>query len=209
MNTGQSGPFILAILMATLTACGGSGSNSGIPEDLAYPLPIEPVPSPDEPAPEDPPEEPAPEDPPESPPTDPEPEETPIIGNIIEGSWRSIPCIAKDGLSSRITLIFSDGVITRQANSYASNNCSGTPSNFTLTGAELSYQFDSITLSSEGLETDLYRISSGYTLISIEYDTMCFSEGFYAAEETHSFNFVDKDEASETINFTNCLQRSN
>src|SRR5690554_3374231 len=101
--------------MATLTACGGSGSNSGIPDDLAYPLPIEPVPSPDEPS---------PEDPPENPPTDPEPEETPIIGNIIEGSWRSIPCIAKDGLSSRITLIFSDGVITRQANSYASNNCS-------------------------------------------------------------------------------------
>lgn len=200
MNTGQSGPVILSILMAALTACGGSDSNSRIPDDVAYPLPIEPVPSPDEPA---------PEDPPESPPTDPEPEETPIIGNIIEGSWRSIPCIAKDGLSSRITLIFSDGVITRQANSYASNNCSGTASNFTLTGAELSYQFDSITLSSEGLETDLYRISSGYTLISIEDDTMCFSEGFYTAEETHSFNFVDKDEASETINFTNCLQRSN
>ena len=198
--------LLIAVLpMLVLAACGGSDGNSRIRGDVGFPLPVDPPP--DESVPEDPPEEPTPEDSPEDPPADPQPGESPIIGDIIEGNWRSIPCIARDGTSSRITLIFADGVITRQANSYSSNDCSGTASNFTLIGAELSYEFDSIVLSSEGLETDLYRISSGYTLISIEDDTMCFSEGFYTTGDTHSFNFVARGEASSSVDFTSCMLR--
>lgn len=134
-----------------------------------------------------------------------------IEGNGIEGCWESEPCAAtsSDGIYTKILFEISSGTAIRIAAFYSDTTCTGEPNDYIeLEDGSIQYSYDSTVISSEGIETDLYQFG-GYTLVSIEGNRMCFSEGFYTADTDagHSFNFVSEEEVSMDVNFSNCFVR--
>ncbi|NRB42497.1 MAG: hypothetical protein HRU20_29175 [Pseudomonadales bacterium] len=132
-----------------------------------------------------------------------------IESNGFQGCWISSTCAIAESGSISTKLIFealSENIV-RKSVIYTNDNCSGEPEINLMEDADLAYSIDSTVTSSEGLETDLYSIGGGFTLVSIENSSMCFSDGFYSVSNSHDLFFVSKQEASITVNFENCLER--
>jgi hypothetical protein len=128
--------------------------------------------------------------------------------NEFAGCWLTTQCASSgSSFSSKIIFEAEAGTIVRKSALFQNSSCTGQPDIETMINAELTYSYDSTVISSEGLDTDMYQISTGYTLVSIEQNLMCFSEDFYTVSSTHSLNFDSKENVSLTVDFVNCLER--
>lgn len=133
----------------------------------------------------------------------------PFEGEGIEGCWASTQCATSESgeVSTRMVFEVGEGNLQRTVAIYHNEGCNGQPDDFVdHVNESLSYEYDSTVTSSEGIETDLYQFI-GYTLISIEDETMCFSEGVYEVSDAHHFTFFFKEEVSMDVNFENCVER--
>lgn len=130
-----------------------------------------------------------------------------IEANGIEGCWVSRHCVEGEEFSSRSLLKFDSGSVSVGVSGSYAETCNTIP-DITPSVISTQYYFDSTLTSSEGEETDLYQLGESYTLISIKDNVMCFSEGFYIADEYgHDFETIDRDDVSNVINYDNCLER--
>lgn len=130
-----------------------------------------------------------------------------IKADGINSCWVSKYCVGDEKFSGRAVIEVSEGEWTFIGTVSDGSSCNKVPKAISKVSSTY-YFFDSVVTSSEGVETELYQIGDGFSLIHVEDTVMCFSEGYYTTvNNSNGFATIKKQNTSNKIDFNNCFER--